>query len=61
MCPIAGIADAYTAAFGACAALALAAALVSLALRETCGRNVYHELARTAVRAEAPSRRRGER
>jgi len=53
--------DAYTAAFGSCAALALAAALVSLALRETCGRNVYHELARTVVRAEAPSRRRGER
>ena len=53
--------DAYTAAFGACAALALAAALVSLALRETCGRNVYHELVRMAVRAEAPPRRRGER
>lgn len=36
--------DAYAAAFGACAALALAAALLSLALRETRGRNVYHEL-----------------
>lgn len=45
--------DAYAAAFGACAALALAAALVSLALRETRGRNVYEELrggARGAVR-----------
>jgi nitrate/nitrite transporter NarK len=52
--------DAYTAAFKACAVLALAAALLSLALRETCGRNVYHELVRKAVRAEAPPRR-GER
>jgi hypothetical protein len=38
--------DAYAAAFGACAALALAAALLSLALRETRGRNVYEELLR---------------
>src|SRR5204863_7524386 len=52
--------DAYMAAFGTCAALTLAAALLSLAFRETCGRNIYHELVK-AVRAEAPRRRRGER
>lgn len=36
--------EAYATAFGACAALALAAALLSFTLRETRGRNVYHEL-----------------
>jgi nitrate/nitrite transporter NarK len=36
--------EAYAGAFLACAALALAAALLSLLLRETRGRNVYHEL-----------------
>ncbi len=36
--------QAYGAAFGVCAALVLAAALLSLLLRETRGRNVYAEL-----------------
>ena len=35
--------EAYAAAFGVCAALVLAAALLSLLLRETRGRNVYAE------------------
>ena len=35
---------AYQAAFAVCAALALGAALLSLLLRETRGRNVYAEL-----------------
>jgi sugar phosphate permease len=39
-------AAAYATAFTACAAFALVAALLSLLLRETRGRNVYHELAR---------------
>src|SRR2546426_9287066 len=36
--------EAYAGAFAACAALALAAALLSLLLRETRGRNVYVDL-----------------
>jgi len=36
--------EAYAGAFAACAALALAAALLSLLLRETRGRNIYDEL-----------------
>src|SRR2546427_55819 len=36
--------EAYAGAFAACAALALAAALLSLLLRETRGRNVYADL-----------------
>jgi MFS family permease len=40
--------DAYRAAFAVCAAFALASLLLSLLLRETYGRNIYHEL--TAVR-----------
>jgi len=35
---------AYRAAFAVCAALALGAALFSLLLRETRGRNIYAEL-----------------
>jgi len=38
--------EAYAGAFAACAALALAAALLSLLLRETRGRNVYADLRR---------------
>jgi hypothetical protein len=37
--------EAYRAAFGICALLVLAAALLSLLLRETHGRNVWRELA----------------
>jgi len=36
--------EAYAGAFAACAAFALAAALLSLLLRETSGRNIYREL-----------------
>ncbi len=38
--------EAYAAAFGTCAAFVLAAALLSLLLRETRGRNVYGEIHR---------------
>lgn len=38
--------EAYAAAFGTCAALVLAAALLSLLLRETRGRNIYPDLHR---------------
>jgi sugar phosphate permease len=37
--------EAYRAAFGVCAVLVLAAVLLSLLLRETYARNIYHELA----------------
>jgi hypothetical protein len=37
--------EAYRAAFGICALLVLAAALLSLLLRETHGRNIWPELA----------------
>jgi hypothetical protein len=37
--------EAYRAAFGICALLVLAAAVLSLFLRETYGRNVWPELA----------------
>jgi hypothetical protein len=40
--------EAYRAAFGICALLVLAAALLSLLLRETHGRNVWSELANGA-------------
>jgi predicted MFS family arabinose efflux permease len=36
--------EAYRAAFAVCAAFVLAAAVVTLGMRETRGRNVYHEL-----------------
>jgi sugar phosphate permease len=39
--------DAYRAAFAVCAAFAAAGALMTLAARETRGRNVYHDAARS--------------
>lgn len=42
---------AYRAAFTVCAGFALAAALLALLVRETRGRNIYHELTRRPGRA----------
>jgi predicted MFS family arabinose efflux permease len=51
--------DAYRAAFAACAVFALAACLLTLAVRETRGRNVYDDDIRRADRSPATTSRPG--